>query len=105
MHFLISGIPASGKSTFCRWLEEKKGFLHLDVEEDGVLDRHGGTIHRGPGQIQAPGGHRLGFPTGAPQHCPQALRKWSNALVVRRRLDCREAQISATSLPPRARLR
>jgi hypothetical protein len=41
MHFLISGIPASGKSTFSRWLEEKKGFLHLDVEEDGVLDRHG----------------------------------------------------------------
>jgi hypothetical protein len=41
MHFLISGIPASGKSTFCRWLEEKKGFLHLDVEEAGVLDRYG----------------------------------------------------------------
>ncbi len=41
MHFLISGIPASGKSTFCRWLEEKKGFLHVDVEETGVLDRYG----------------------------------------------------------------
>jgi hypothetical protein len=41
MHLLISGIPASGKSTFCKWLEEQKGFLHLDVEEDGVLDRHG----------------------------------------------------------------
>ncbi len=41
MHFLISGIPASGKSTFCRWLEEKKGFLHLNVEEPGILDRHG----------------------------------------------------------------
>jgi hypothetical protein len=41
MHFLISGIPASGKSTFCRWLEEKKGFLHLNVEEDGVLEWHG----------------------------------------------------------------
>ena len=41
MNFLISGIPASGKSTFCRWLEEKKGFLHLNVEEPGVLDRHG----------------------------------------------------------------
>src|SRR6266852_1534744 len=40
MHFLISGIPASGKSTFCRWLEEKKGFLHLDVEKPGVLDRY-----------------------------------------------------------------
>jgi hypothetical protein len=41
VHFLISGIPASGKSTFSRWLEEKKGFLHLNVEEDGVLDRYG----------------------------------------------------------------
>jgi hypothetical protein len=27
--------------TFCSWLEENKGFLHLNVEEDGVLDRHG----------------------------------------------------------------
>jgi hypothetical protein len=41
MHLLISGIPASGKSTFCSWLEEKKGFRHLDVEKPGVLDRHG----------------------------------------------------------------
>ena len=41
MHFLISGIPASGKSTFCRWLEEKKRFLHLDVEKPWVLDRYG----------------------------------------------------------------
>jgi len=41
MHFLVSGIPASGKSTFCKWLEEKKGFLHLDVEKPGVLDRYG----------------------------------------------------------------
>src|SRR3954468_583583 len=41
MHFLISGIPASGKSTFCRWLEEKKGFLHLDVEKPGGLERYG----------------------------------------------------------------
>jgi hypothetical protein len=40
MHFLVSGIPASGKSTFCRWLEEKKGFLHVDVEKPGVLDRY-----------------------------------------------------------------
>jgi hypothetical protein len=41
MHFLISGIPASGKSTFSRWLEEKKGFLHVDVEKPEVLDRYG----------------------------------------------------------------
>jgi hypothetical protein len=43
MHFLISGIPAAGKSAFCRWLEEKKGFLHIDVEKSGVLDRYGLT--------------------------------------------------------------
>lgn len=41
MHFLVSGIPTSGKSSFCKWLEEKKGFLHLDVERTGVLERHG----------------------------------------------------------------
>ena len=41
MHLLISGIPASGKSTFCRWLEQNKGFPHLDVEKPGVLDRYG----------------------------------------------------------------
>ncbi len=41
MHLLISGIPASGKSTFCKWLEEEKGFLHLDVEEPGALDWYG----------------------------------------------------------------
>jgi hypothetical protein len=41
VHFLVSGIPASGKSTFCKWLEERKGFLHLDVERTGVLERHG----------------------------------------------------------------
>jgi hypothetical protein len=40
VHLLVSGIPASGKSTFCRWLEDKKGFLHLDVEEPGVLERN-----------------------------------------------------------------
>jgi hypothetical protein len=41
MHFLISGIPASGKTTFCKWLAEEKGFLHLGVEKPGVLDRYG----------------------------------------------------------------
>lgn len=29
----ISGIPGSGKSTYCKWLENKKGFLHLDFDE------------------------------------------------------------------------
>lgn len=40
MHLLISGIPASGKTTFCKWLEEKKGLVHLDAEKPGVLERY-----------------------------------------------------------------
>jgi len=36
---LICGIPGTGKSTFARWIEEKKGFLHLDVEKQGALQR------------------------------------------------------------------
>lgn len=35
---LISGIPATGKSTYGRWLEDARGFLHIDVENGG-LDR------------------------------------------------------------------
>jgi len=41
VHLLVSGIPASGKSAFCKWLEREKGFLHLEVEKVGVLDRPG----------------------------------------------------------------
>src|SRR5437773_12129207 len=41
MHFLISGIPATEKSAFCKSLEETKGFLQLDVEKTGALDRYG----------------------------------------------------------------
>jgi hypothetical protein len=37
---LISGVPASGKSTFGRWLEQRHGFAHLDLENRG-LDRFG----------------------------------------------------------------
>jgi hypothetical protein len=34
---LLAGIPASGKSQFGRWVEERHGILHLDVEKDGRL--------------------------------------------------------------------
>ena len=33
---LISGVPATGKSTFARWLAENRGFLVADVERDGL---------------------------------------------------------------------
>ena len=39
--FLISGVPASGKSYFCEWLERTAPFLHFDVEKDGRLERRG----------------------------------------------------------------
>lgn len=30
---LVAGIPGSGKSTYCAWLEREKGFLHLDIDQ------------------------------------------------------------------------
>ena len=38
---LISGVPASGKSYFCDWLERAESFLHFDVEKDGRLEERG----------------------------------------------------------------
>src|SRR6266481_3695643 len=32
-NILVAGIPGSGKSTYCQWLEQEKGFLHLDFDE------------------------------------------------------------------------
>ena len=34
---LLAGTPAAGKSHFGQWLEERRRFLHLDVEKDGRL--------------------------------------------------------------------
>jgi hypothetical protein len=36
---LVAGIPGSGKTEYCRWLEREKGFLHLDFDE--LLTGHG----------------------------------------------------------------
>lgn len=32
-NILVAGIPGSGKTTFCQWLEREKGFVHLDFDE------------------------------------------------------------------------
>ena len=42
-HFLVAGIPGSGKTAFCQWLEDGKGFLHLDFDK---LDRGDGTADK-----------------------------------------------------------
>jgi tetratricopeptide (TPR) repeat protein len=39
-NILVCGIPGSGKTTYCAWLEQKKGFLHLDFDE---LEKGNGT--------------------------------------------------------------
>ena len=72
MHLLISGIPASGKSTFCRWLEEKKGFLHLDVEKPNVLERY---------QL-ATAWLVLFSPAGSPEPFIEALDKFKRPVVI-----------------------
>ena len=72
MHFLISGIPASGKTTFCNWLEENKGFLHLNVEEGGVLDRHG----------LATAWNALFESGGGAAHFIEALEKFKRPVVI-----------------------
>ena len=72
VHFLISGIPASGKSTFSRWLEEKKGFLHLDVEKPNVLERC---------QL-ATAWHDLFDPGGSPAPFLAALDKFKRPVVI-----------------------
>ena len=33
-HLLVCGFPATGKSTFAKWLECNKNFLHLDIDAE-----------------------------------------------------------------------
>jgi hypothetical protein len=38
---LLAGIPATGKSTFGNWLEQQKGYFHLDFDEEDVVEQRG----------------------------------------------------------------
>jgi len=42
---LVCGIPGSGKTTYCRWLAQQKGFDHLDFDE--LLSGRGAPAHLG----------------------------------------------------------
>ncbi len=37
----VAGVPAAGKSYFGRWLESHQGFIHIDPEENHLLDSLG----------------------------------------------------------------
>jgi hypothetical protein len=38
---LLAGVPATGKSSFGNWLEEQKGYLHFDFDEEDIIQRRG----------------------------------------------------------------
>ncbi len=41
MLLFLAGLPASGKTSFGRWLESRHNFLHIDPEEDNRLKELG----------------------------------------------------------------
>jgi len=40
IYILISGVPASGKTTFGNWLAKNRGFLHLNMEAWDDTEHH-----------------------------------------------------------------
>ena len=38
---LLAGLPATGKSSFGNWLEENKGYFHLDFDEEDIIQQRG----------------------------------------------------------------
>src|SRR5215510_1307297 len=37
----LAGVSATGKSSFGNWLEEQKGYFHLDFDEEDIVQRRG----------------------------------------------------------------
>src|SRR5262245_29402081 len=40
MLYLISGMPASGKTHFCQWLVERHGYRHFEFDTDPGVRAH-----------------------------------------------------------------
>lgn len=84
---LLSGIPASRKTTFGRWLEGNRGFLHLDVETVGVLERHelrqewDALFTRAPDSLLASLSRPTVIDWGFPPHCLPFVRSLVGAGV------------------------
>lgn len=68
--FVVSGIPGTGKSTFSRWLAAERGFVHHDVDSQGVPA--GATLVRRPIVID------WGFPAheNALSSCIELIEDW-----------------------------
>ncbi len=62
---LLSGIPGTGKSTYGRWLAQRHGVLHLDIE-NGDLERH---------NLAQAWGASVVAPAASPQPIVDALRR------------------------------
>lgn len=74
-YILISGVPASGKTTFGNWLHQNRGFLHLDMEDwDGTdihytWEKHYRTNMSGFLKAIVPPSKRVVFTWGFPIQC------------------------------------
>lgn len=44
-HFLISGVPAAGKTWLGNWLANKRGYVHIDAEKDYGTDFDHAGVH------------------------------------------------------------
>jgi hypothetical protein len=71
MILLVSGIPASGKSTYCRWLAEEKEFLHFDIDH---------RQFKGTGVDQQWEG--MFRPTGSVEPFLATIRQWLRSVAV-----------------------
>jgi len=69
----ISGIPGCGKTTYGRWLEEEKNFLHLDF--DKLFHGQGADTKVALVQI-------LQSTVGSPKSFIRALRKTGQPTVL-----------------------
>ena len=67
---VLAGIPGTGKSTYARWLTEHHGFLHWDVDYQGMPT--GEVLYRRPLVID------WGFPANEPglTGCLDLIAQW-----------------------------
>jgi len=71
MILLVSGIPASGKSTYCRWLEQDQGFIHFDID-----------VQMFQGTGVGPRWNSIFHPGGSTKPFVSTLRQWLRSVVI-----------------------
>ena len=79
---LLTGLPAAGKSSYGRWLEANKGFVHIDLEnakpEHADLINIWWSICQGSDSVEAML-HAAGRPVAVDWGFPPHLYRWIQA--------------------------